>query len=503
MTSATTSLWLDGTPRLPADPFVAGTEYDDVVVGAGLTGLVTAVLLTRAGRRVAVLERRYAGAVTTGNTTAKISLLQGTVYSRLLRYHSRNVAVAYLDSNREAFSWLMSYCDEHGVPVQRRDAYTYASTEAGASAVREEIEAARRVGLEVTRGLEEDLPFGVADAIRLPDQAQFDPLDLLPVLVADLRSGGGVLVEDCPVTDLKLGDRVRLSTPAGPVSAGQVVLATGLPFADRGLYFAKVTPERSYAMSFAVPGPIPAGMYLSADQPTRSLRTAPDGAGELLLVGGNGHPVGRHPRPPSELVADLRRWTQEWFPGAEQRHVWSAQDYASHNGVPFVGKLPRGGGKVFVATGYSKWGMTNAVAAGLRLSSEVAGVEPYGWARTLGTRVSRPASGLRTAQANLAVGAAAVQGWAQAELHPLSEPDRRPAEGQGVVGQLAGRPVAVSTVDGRTCAVSAVCTHLGGVLRFNDLEKSWDCPLHGSRFAADGAVQEGPATEPLAERALD
>lgn len=497
-----TSLWLDGTQRLGSDPLPPGAEYDHIVVGAGLTGLVTALLLAQAGRRVAVLERRHAGAVTTGNTTAKISLLQGTTYSRLLRYHSRNVAAAYLDGNREAFSWLLSYCREHGVPVQRRDAYTYATTEPGASAVREEYEAARQVGLEVSRGLEEELPFQVTDAIRLPEQAQFDPLNLLPVLVSEMRAHGGILVEECPVTDLHLGERVTVDTPAGQVTGAQVVLATGLPFADRGLYFAKVTPERSYALAFAVPGDIPAGMYLSADQPTRSLRTAPHAEEELLLVGGNGHPVGRHPRPPSALVEDLRRWTEQWFPGAEQRYVWSAQDYASHNGVPFVGRLPRAGGKVFLATGYSKWGMTNAVASAVRLSSEVAGVEPYGWARTLGTRISKPASGLRSAQANLAVGAAAVQGWAQAELHPLSADDRRPTDGQGVVGQIAGRPVAVSTVEGRTCAVSAVCTHLGGILRFNDLERSWDCPLHGSRFAADGSVLEGPATQPLAEHAL-
>jgi Rieske Fe-S protein len=181
--------------------------------------------------------------------------------------------------------------------------------------------------------------------------------------------------------------------------------------------------------------------------------------------------------------------------------VWSAQDYQSHNHVPFVGKMPRGRSHVYVATGYSKWGMTNSVAAALRLSGEILGGN-MPWAETLSTRLSKPASALTTIQANLAVGAAATRGWVGAELHPLDEADLTPAEGHGVVGNLRGAPVGVSTVDGRTCAVSAVCTHMGGVLRFNDLERSWDCPLHGSRFAADGSVLEGPATKDLKQQDL-
>jgi Rieske Fe-S protein len=325
---------------------------------------------------------------------------------------------------------------------------------------------------------------------------------VLTVLAAEFRSRDGVLVEGVRVTDVATEKRARVRTGLGTVTADNVILATGIPILDRGLYFAKLTPMRSYALAFRVRHGIPQGMYLSADQPTRSLRTARHDGEELLLVGGNGHPVGRHPSPPSELVADLTRWTEENFPGAQRTHVWSAQDYQPHNYVPFVGELPRGSGRIHVATGYNKWGMTNAVAAGLRISAELLGGN-MPWAKTLGTRVSKPSSAVQTVQANLAVGAAAAQGWVGAELNYLSDSDRTPPEGQGVVGNVGGKPVAVSTVDGRTCAVSAICSHLGGVVRFNDLEKSWDCPLHGSRFAADGSVLEGPATNQLTAHSFE
>ena len=422
--------------------------------------------------------------------------------SNIVQHHSERVAEAYVEGNREALAWALRYCEDHDVPVERRDAYTYAGKRSGTSAVRKEFEIARRVGLEVEQVDATELPYPSYGAVRLADQAQFDPLDMLTALAAELRSRDGVLVEGVRVVDVAVDRRATVRTSLGTVTAEHVILATGIPFLDRGLYFAKVTPMRSYALAFRVPGAVPQGMYLSADSPTRSLRTARHDGEELLVVGGNGHPVGRHRKPPSELVADLTRWTERHFPGAERTHVWSAQDYQPHNHVPFVGKLPRGGGRIYVATGYNKWGMTNAIAAGLRISAELLGGN-MPWAKTLGTRISKPAAAVQTVQANLAVGVAGLQGWAGAELRPLSAADRTPPEGTGVVGNVRGAPVGVSTVDGRTCAVSAVCSHLGGVLRFNDLEKSWDCPLHGSRFAADGSVLEGPATKKLATPSLD
>ncbi|UFS60108.1 FAD-dependent oxidoreductase [Subtercola endophyticus] len=497
-----TSLWLATSRDIGTDEFAEGARYDEVIVGGGLTGLVTAVLFAQAGKRVAVLESRFIGAVATGNTSAKLSLLQGSHLQNIKRHTYQAIVQAYVDGNRAGQQWMLDYAAERDIPVQRRDAVSYAGTPDGTETVEREFRVARLVGLDVRLKAELDLPFPTFGAVVLPDQAQFDPMDVLGALVTDIRELGGVIIENARVTGVAAkggpGGCARVRTAQGDVFADHVLLTTGTPILDRGLYFAKLKPQRSYVTSYRVPGPIPSDMYLSVDSPSRSLRTAADSGGDELLVGGNGHVTGREVSAKAR-VDDLQRWTERYFPGAELTHSWSAQDYETPHRVPFVGYLPRGRGRIYLATGYDKWGMTNAVTAALTLVSDILGDSPD-WAEAMHHRVTLPAAIGSGIGSGAAVGWWAVKGWAGALTGPRVDALQPPNEGAGVIGRAGIRPVGVSTVDGATCAVSGICTHLGGVLSWNDAEASWDCPLHGSRFSSTGALLEGPATRDLTAR---
>jgi glycine/D-amino acid oxidase-like deaminating enzyme len=489
-----TSLWLDRAPLIETDDFEADEHFDEVVIGGGITGLVSALLFARAGRRVALVEARRIGAVATGNTTAKLSVLQGAHLQRIQAFSYRALVEAYVEANLEGQAWMSRYAEDHGIPIQRRDAVSYAATPEGVRTVNREYDVAKSVGLPVRKATDLGLPFQTHAAVVLPDQAQFDPMDVLATLAADFRGHGGRIFENARVQRVKASDPVKVTTNKGELRASHLIVATGTPMLNRGLYFAKLKAKRSYAMSFRVPGELPPAMYISVDPPTRSIRTTPsDDGGELLLIGGNGHTAGRHPSPKSQ-VQDLEGWTKRHWPGAERTHVWSAQDYETPHKVPFVGWMPRGRGRIYIATGYDKWGMTNSVQCALTLASDILGGH-IPWATTLHHRVTTPQAFAWGIGYNTGVAVQYAKGYTKALLRPLD--GGPPEEGEGFVGHETFHPTGISTVNGVTCKVSAVCSHLHAVVNWNDQEQTWDCPAHGSRFDADGTLLEGPAIKNL------
>jgi glycine/D-amino acid oxidase-like deaminating enzyme/nitrite reductase/ring-hydroxylating ferredoxin subunit len=491
-----TSLWLATSPSSTQGvPPVPDARYDTVVVGAGLTGVTTALLLARAGQRVALIEARLPGAVTTGNTTGKLSLLQGTVMSRIRRHQGDAMLKAHAEGNRVGQAWLVEHMSSKGITYQVRDAYTYATTDEGRRSLEHELDATQAAGIGAAWVGDAGLPFPVSGAIMLADQVQLHPMELLASLLGEYESLGGVLHTWCRFHGVVTGTFCEISTSRGVLRADRVVLATGTPVLDRGAYFARLQALRSYAVACRVTEPVPDGMYLSVDSPTRSLRTAMTRDGEFFVIGGNGHATGRQTHT-KEAIADLEHWTSSHFPTASFTHAWSAQDYRPIDGLPYVGHLPMTKDRVLVATGYDKWGLTNAVAAALRMAGSLTGSD-VAWAAPLETLPPKAMSLVDAMRFGAEVAGQLTGGWAGATTHALTDDD--PAEGQGFVGRVGARPAARSTVDGRTCTVSAVCTHMGGVVVWNDAERSWDCPLHGSRFSPTGRILEGPAVDDLPE----
>jgi len=493
------SLWED---RRHAEPGPApGTPPDGhrevVVVGGGITGTTLALLLASAGVDVVLLEAARLGSGTTGRSTAKVSTLQGTRLSRLRRRHPASVVRDYVTANRAGLAWVERFCEEHGVPVDRRTAVTYATTEHGARDVEREHRVAREAGLPADLAGDLGLPFAVTAAVTLPDQLQVDPLAVVDAVAAEAVARGAAVHEGVRV--LSVGSArspYRVHTDHGDLTADTLVLATNVPVLDRGGWFGRMTAHRSYSLALRTDGPPLPGMYLSADQPTRSLRDATVAGEHHLLVGGEGHVTGRS-TPTSAHLRALRTWAAAHYPEATETHAWSAQDYRTSHELPVAGPLLPGSDSLLLAGGFAKWGMTGGVAAAVALSGRILGGE-VPWARVLDGWHPRTLVGLPGAvAANALVGLELGQGWTR----PLARSGGEPAEGCGVVrARRPGTPVAVSRVAGQEQRVSAVCPHLGGVVRWNDAEQSWDCPLHGSRFDGDGELLEGPATRGLSPR---
>jgi glycine/D-amino acid oxidase-like deaminating enzyme/nitrite reductase/ring-hydroxylating ferredoxin subunit len=483
-----------------AYPSLAGEVTADVaVVGGGIAGICTAWELARAGRRVVVVEADRIVAGTTGYTTAKLTAQHGMLYERLRSSLGEKTARAYAAAQTDAIEAVTAtaFALDIDCDLERRPAYYYSTDPGQVDGLRAEAESAAAAGLPASFVTETPLPFPVAAAVRVDDQAQFHPRRYLLALAADLVARGGQVFERSRVTGLDQGGPCRLTTETGAVvNATDVVVATQYPIFDRAELFTRLVPRRELVVAAPVPAETdPQGMYLTSEDNTRSVRTAPLPDGQRLLI-----VTGEHFTPGakdvSERWARLADWTRDMFGVRELAYRWAAQDNVTPDGVPFVGWFP-GADHVLVATGFNAWGMTNGVAAGRILAALIARTGDVPWAPIFDPGRLHPVVEATTfVKANLKVAGHFI-GDRLRRSHLDSPADL--ALGDGAVVRIGGQRCAVyRDQDGDLHTVSATCTHLGCTVAFNDAEKTWDCPCHGSRFTPDGAVLQGPATNPLA-----
>lgn len=444
------SWWLQSEPPRPRPPLTGDVTADVAVVGAGMTGLTTARALVDRGLDVVVLEADRIASGSTGFTTAKVTSLHGLRYADLIERHGAVKAQQYADANQ----WAVQHVVDLDPAIERFPAVSFTTDPARQADIEAEVDAAQSLGLPASLVTTTDLPFAISAGIRFDDQAQIHPRRLA------MRLADGLTVhEQTRVLDLdEHADGVELHAAAGTIRAATVVLATLLPFDDAGAFFAKTEPVRSYAMAVRIDGQPPAGMFLGVDEPTRSIRPLTFDDGEVgLVIGGNGHRVGEEPDTEGQY-ADLETWARATFAVRSVEARWSAQDYVPVDHVPYIGRSPRRR-HTFVATGFQKWGMTTAFVAGSIISDAITGRDNP-WREVFdATRADIAAS----AKDFIATNAHVLKPFVQGHLGPKTKR----------------------------------CTHLGCTVRWNDAEQSWDCPCHGSRFAADGEVLEGPAVTPV------
>ncbi|MEU4221241.1 FAD-dependent oxidoreductase [Actinoplanes sp. NPDC026623] len=498
ITGTDESYWMESTPTTAYPALTGDVDVDVVVVGGGIAGLSTAWELTEAGRRVALVEADRIAAGVTGYTTAKLSALHTLVYAKIRTSFGPDAARLYAQSQQQAVERVAAVASRLNVDcdLERVPAFTWAESPDRLDRIRAEADAAAEAGLAASFVTETGLPFPVAGAVRVENQAQFHPRKYLLALAADLTSRGGQIYERTRATGLHEGEPCTVTTEGGQtITARQVVLATHYPVFDRALLFARLEPRRELVVAAAIPAERdPGGIYLTPEQNTRSVRTVPYHDGQRLLI-----VTGEHFTPGAGDVTEreerLVAWTLERFPGTRIAYRWATQDNTTTDQVPFIGRFHPGAENVYVATGFGGWGMSTGVLTGQLLAASIAGTEPA-WADLYDPRRLNPA---REAGSLLKLQAGVVGHFVGDRLRPSyvdSVYDIEP--GTGAVVRVSGRRCAVYRDDtGTIHAVSARCTHLGCIVHFNDAETAWECPCHGSRFGIDGTVVQGPANRPL------
>jgi glycine/D-amino acid oxidase-like deaminating enzyme/nitrite reductase/ring-hydroxylating ferredoxin subunit len=493
-----TSWWTrrSSQPSLvPGPPLPA--EVDVLVVGAGLVGLVAARTLAAAGRDVLVLDASPAvGTGVTGQSTAKVTVGTATRLDEIAASSGRAAAREYAAAGLEGMSLLGEVLDRHPeIPAQVVSHELYATTADGVGRLRQHRELAVESGL-APRACDPPLEPGI-EGLAYDDQLVVDPVALAQALADDAVASGALLRTGTTVSSVSPDDTgVDVSVDGGPVvRAVRVVVATHVPLGDPGRTFLHWRQHRHRALVGVVPSPAPTSYDIEAGWSTRPVPG--DDGRHLAMVVGASRDVGS--REDAAAADELRAWAARTL-ALEPLEEWATQDATSLDGAPLVGRL--GSPRVVTATGFGGWGWAAGAAAGLELARLVEGerLRWSSWQLSAG-RLTRGLAQHASNAASVARDAVGDHVALLADTLPLGDPTTDLAPGTGRVELHGSHATAISCDrDGVVRAVSARCTHLGCLVRWNDADTSWDCPCHGSRFDVEGRVLHGPATSPLARR---
>lgn len=432
MKGHTKSVW-EKTAHKPHFCALDGDKKTDVlIVGGGIAGIMCAYKLKDAGVDCMLIEADKICSGITENTTAKITLAHGLIYDKMIRRFGEDKAQLYVKAQDAAIREYAELCSNVDCDFKTADSYVYSIN--NKRKIEKEISALNRLGVKAELSYADELPIKVAGAVQVKDQAQFNPLKFLYEISKDLP-----IYEHTKVTEFL---PYKVKTVNRSISFKKLVVATHFPiFNKHGLYSLKLYQHRSYVLCLKGVQAIN-GMYVDESDTGLSFR----GCGELLLLGGGGHRTGKR----GGCWQELEEFAKKHYPKSEISAKWATQDCMTLDSIPYIGQYSKSTPDIYVATGFNKWGMTNAMVAANILCDLVRGkANPY----------------------------AAVFSPSRTVLRP----------------QLAVN--ALESTVGLLTPTAPRCPHLGCALKYNRAEHSWDCPCHGSRFTESGELINNPATD--------
>jgi glycine/D-amino acid oxidase-like deaminating enzyme/nitrite reductase/ring-hydroxylating ferredoxin subunit len=464
------------------------------VIGAGIAGLTTAYMLSNSAE-VIVLEDGSVGGGETGRTTAHLTYALDDRYFHLAKVRGKDVARLAAQSHMEAISRIESIINSEGIDCdfERLDGYLFLPPGRSQRTLKRELEAAHKAGLAEVELVDRSplTSFDTGPCLRFPRQAQFHPMKYLSGLVDGIRRNNGRLFTEAHVSDVKGGNPTRVDTQGGKVvRARAVIVATNTPITDVVSIHTKQFPYRTYAIGATVPADsVPHALYWDTLDPYHYIRMQ---GSDTIIIGGEDHKTGQDDEP-KKRFRSLERWARKRFPIEEVKFRWSGQILETMDGLAFIGKDPSGLENVYIATGDSGMGMTHGTIAGMLLSDLVNG-RSNPWADVYDPNRKAVRGFADFVRENLNVAGQYTDWVTGGDVNSVEEIP----SGHGAVIRDGASKVAVYREEtGKLHTMSATCTHLGCIVNWNDVEKTWDCPCHGSRFDSVGRVVNGPATRDL------
>ena len=499
--SMTRSIWKSTAPKNNFPSLNEHINTEIAIIGGGITGVTTAYFLAKSGKKVVLLEAGTISGGTTGDSTGNLYAMVDKRLHHIQSKWDEETAANVARSRGEAVDLVEELVNKYQIDCsfKRVPWYLFSETDQKDETIEKEIAAAANYRLKVEELQELPVPVKVSKAIKVEGQAQFNPAAFVRGLAENIDSANCRIFENSEVYHIEKEEELVLSTATGTVTAKKVILATHTPKGIYGLQTA-LYPYREYAIAAKLKsGDFPDGIYwdTEADFHT-SMRTYSKGGDNFVLVLGGHHKVGQEDDY-SRFFRKLEQQARKYFDVSEISYEWSAQHYKPADGLPYIGESSDD--NIYIATGFSTDGLTYGVLSAMILDDLLNGRKNEWSDLYKASRFTPVKSAKNFINENLNVAKQYIKDLpGKAEAGSFDEI----AAGQGKVVEVDNEKWAVFKDDtGQVHCQSAVCTHMDCIVDWNDAEKSWDCPCHGSRFKATGEVIEGPAFSPLDKRSMN
>ncbi|MBR0350258.1 MAG: FAD-dependent oxidoreductase [Clostridia bacterium] len=482
------------------------------VIGAGLTGLSTAYYLAKEGKKVIVVDKDGIGEKASGHTTAKITMHHGLIYDYLLNSYGIDYALKYYESNKHAIENIKQIIKQEKIKcdLEEQANYIYTTKKSERAKIEKEVSAINALEAYSTGkryaslASSLDLPFKTEIAIKTSKQAQFHPVKyMLGLAKAIEKNNGKIFTNSCVKNVKKSADgNYTVEFDKYKIKAKYVVIATHYPFINfPGLYFSKMYQATSYAIAIETKEKLFDGMYLNASEPVLSFRTIKDGDKRLLMIGGGNHKTGFDPQSNANFGYDyLEKEAKKLYPDCKILYKWNTRDCITLDKIPYIGEFSKLMPNVYVATGYNKWGMTTSnVAANIIKDSILQNKNEYASVYN-STRIN-PIKNRKEVKNMVSQ---VVKSFVTNRIKIPEEEISAIEENNGGIIKIDGQNIGIYKDEkGNIYAVNPTCTHLGCLLTWNNLDKTWDCPCHGSRFDYTGKNLYDPAFKDLVKYRIE